>query len=60
MIYILFVEHKYCSEKITLYKKDDRSSHQNSVKVPHFYCKQRNRFVFQHLTLKKSLESFVT
>ena len=37
-------------------EKDDRSSHQNSVKVPHFYCVQRNKFVFRHLLLKKSFK----
>ena len=43
-----------------MYKKDDRFSHQNSIKVSHFHCEQRNRFVFKHLTLKKSLMMFIT
>ena len=33
---------------------------QSSIKVPHFYCKQRSRFTFRHLTLMKSLKRFIT
>ena len=40
-------------------KKDDRSLHQNSVTVPHFYWKQKTRFIFRHLDLKKGLKRFI-
>ena len=45
---------------MTMSKIDDRLSHQNSIKVPHFYCKQRSSFIFRCMRLKKSLEKFVT
>ena len=41
-------------------KKDDRSLHQDSIKVPHFYCKQSCRFIFRHLSLKKRLKRYIT
>ena len=42
-------------------KEDDRQSHQIGIKaVPHFSSKQRNRFIFRHSILKKSLERFIT
>ena len=44
-------------ENITMCKKDDRPPHQKS-RV--FYCKQSSRFIFKQLTLKKSIETFVT
>ena len=40
--------------------KDDKSSYQNSIKVPLFYCKQKIRFIYRHLELKKSFKSFLT
>ena len=43
-----------------MFKADDCSSHQNNIKVPHFYCEQRSRFIFRRSTLKKSLKSFIT
>ena len=45
---------------MTMCKKDDYPSHQSSIKVPHFHCKQGSRFIFRHLTLKKSLKRFIT
>ena len=30
------------------------------IKVPHFYSKQRSRFIFKHLMFKKSLKRFIT
>ena len=47
-------------KKMATYKKDDRLSHQNSIKVLNFYCNQRSRFIFIHLMLKKSAKSFIT
>ena len=47
-------------KKMTIYKNNDWSFHQNSIKIPHFYCKKRSRFIFWHLTLKKSLKRFYT
>ena len=44
---------------MTMCKKDDYPLRQSRIKVPHFYCKQR-RFIFRHLTLKKSFERFIT
>ena len=43
-----------------MYKKDDRLSHQNSIKVLNYYCNQRSRFIFIHLMLQKSVKSFIT
>ena len=48
-------------KKMAACKEDDRQSHQIGIKVvPHFSSKQRNRFIFRHLMLKKSLERFIT
>ena len=41
-------------------EKDDRLSHQNSIKVLHFYFNQKSRFIFIHLTLRKNVKRFVT
>ena len=43
-------------KKMTIYKNNGWSLHQNSRKNPYFYCKQRSRFNSRHLTLKKSLK----
>ena len=43
-----------------MFKADDCSSHQNNIKVLHFYCEQRSRFIFRRSTLKKSLKRFIT
>ena len=45
---------------MTMCKKDEYPLRQSRIKVPHFYCKQRSRFIFRHLTLKKSFERFIT
>ena len=45
---------------MTMRKKDDYLLHQSSIKVPHFYRNQRNRFIFRHFMLKKSLKRFIT
>ena len=39
---------------MTVCIKHDKSPHQKSV----FYCKQRGRFIFRHLTTKKSYKRF--
>ena len=42
---------------MTVHEKDDSSSHQNIIKVPHFYFKQqRSRFTFRYLMLKENLK----
>ena len=41
-------------------KKDDYLLRQSSIEVTHFYCKQRSRFIFKDLTLKKSFKRFIT
>ena len=41
-------------------EKDDRLSHQNGIKVLHFYCSQRSSFIFIHLTLRKNVKRFIT
>ena len=43
-------------KKMTIYKNNGLSLHQNSRKDPYFYCQQRSRFSSRHLTLKKSLK----
>ena len=40
---------------MTMFKKDDKPSHQKS----RVFCIQRIRFLFKHLTLKKSLKTFI-
>ena len=45
---------------MTICKKDDSLSHQNSIKVQYFYCKQRSKFIFRHLALKKHVKRFIT
>ena len=50
-----FREQMLYKKKITICKKDDRSSHQNNINFPHFYCKQRRRLILRHLILKKKL-----
>ena len=47
-------------KKMTICKNKNWSPHQNSIKIPHFYCKQKSRFIFRHLILKKSLKMFIT
>ena len=50
---------EYTVEKKTMRKKDDSSSHQTSIKVTHFYCKERSRLILRHLMLKKKLKRFI-
>ena len=47
-------------KNITTGKKDNQLSHENSIKDPHFYCKQKSRFILRHLTHKKNLKRFIT
>ena len=35
---------------MTACEEDDKTLYQNSIILPHFYRKQRNRFIFGHLT----------
>ena len=52
---------EYTVEKnITTVKKDNQLSHESSIKDPHFYCKQKSRFILRHLTHKKNLKRFIT
>ena len=44
---------------MTMLEKDNRMSDQSSIKVSHFYCKQRSKFIFTHFSLKKSLKMFI-
>ena len=46
------VENKYCTEKMTVCKKDDRPPHQKIRVV----LQARSRFIVRHYTLKKSLK----
>ena len=32
---------------------------QNNIKIPHFYFKQRSRFIFRYLIVKKSLKGLL-
>ena len=50
----------YYVEKMAMCEKDDRLSHQNSIKDFHFYCNRRSRFIFIHLTLQKIVKGFIT
>ena len=44
---------------MTICKKDDRLSHQNSIKVQYFYCKQKSKFIFRNLALKKHVKGLL-
>ena len=46
-------------KKMTIYKNNDWSLHQNSLEITDFYFKQNSRFIFRHLMLK-SLKNFIT
>ena len=41
-------------------KKDYRLSHENNMKVLHFYRNQSSRFIFVHLILRKGVLRFIT
>ena len=47
-------------KKMIMCKKDEYALRQSSIKLPHFYCKRRSRFIFIHLMLKKSFKRFIT
>ena len=47
-------------KKMIMCKKDEYPLRESSIKLPHFYCKRRSRFIFIHLMLKKSFKRFIT
>ena len=42
-----------------MFEKHNRVSDQSSIRVSHFFCKQRSRFIFRHFSLKKILKMFI-